>query len=298
MELPHAKFLRFRFLSFDAVSALRRRSGRGRGSVSPDAAKPNLDSLSPAQYRARYEALQAKARARAAQPAQAPASALAALPGVFRRDAIPPGGYLPLKLQRFDVLRIHNPAGTPGAALFIWNADDISERYNAGDTVKLQWTTVLNTGRVLFSDMGRVLASITADTGAGHDSIIGPNSPAQAAGGRNGRDNLRLAAAKFGLTRRDLGPAISLFSNISADAQGRLHYAGPLPPGAMLELRAEQNLLLALSNTPHALSPQQQATGPIEIEIGHAAPGQDDLCRHFTEEAMRGFENTDPDFAR
>jgi uncharacterized protein YcgI (DUF1989 family) len=201
-------------------------------------------------------------------------------------------------MQRFDVIRIHNPAGTPGAALFIWNADDVSERYNAGDTVKLQWTTVLNTGRVLFSDMGRVLASITADTGAGHDSIIGPNGPAQAASGRNGRDNLRLAAAKFGMTRRDVGPAISLFSNIGADAQGRLHYAGPPPPGAMLELRAEQNLLLALSNTPHALSPQQQATGPIEIEIGHAAPGEDDLCRHFTEEAMRGFENTDPDFAR
>ncbi len=259
---------------------------------------PNLDRLSPAQYRARYEALQAKARARAAQPAPAAGGALAALPGVFRRDVIPPGGYLPLKLRRFDVLRIHNRAGTPGAALFIWNADDVSERYNAGDTVKLQWTTVLTTGRVLFSDMGRVLASITADSGAGHDSIIGPNGPAQAMGGRNGRDNLRLAAAKFGLTRRDVGPAISLFSKITADAQGRLHYSGPPPAGAMIELRAEQNLLLALSNTPHALSPQQQATGAIEIEIGHAEPGADDLCRHFSEEAVRGFENTDPEFAR
>ncbi len=258
----------------------------------------NLDSLTPAQYRARYEALQAKARARASSPAHATAGALAALPGVFRRDSIPPGGYLPLKLKRFDIIRIHNPAGTPGAALFIWNADDVSERYNAGDTVKLQWTTVLNTGRVLFSDMGRVLASITADNGAGHDSIIGPNGPGQASGGRNGRDNLRLAAAKFGLTRRDVGAAISLFSQIVADPQGWLHYAGPPPPGAMIELRAEQNLLLALSNTPHALSPRQLATGPIEIEIGHAAPAKDDLCRHFTEEAARGFENTDPEFAR
>ena len=271
------------------------RGGRGMN-FEPESA--NLDRLSPEQYRARYEALQAKARARAAQPAQTAGGALAALPGVFRRDVIPPGGYLPLKLRRFDVLRIHNRVGTPGAALFIWNADDVSERYNAGDTVKLQWTTVLNAGRVLFSDMGRVLASITADSGAGHDSIIGPNGPAQAMGERNGRDNLRLAAAKFGLTRRDLGPAISLFSKITADAQGRLQYAGPPQAGAMIELRAEQNLLLALSNTPHALSPQQQATGAIEIEIGHAEPGADDLCRHFSEEAARGFENTDPEFAR
>ena len=258
----------------------------------------NLDHLTAEQYRARYEALQAKARARAAAPMQAPGNPPAPLPGRYRQDSIPPGCYLALKLKRFDLLRIHNRQATPGAALFLWNADDVSERYNAGDTVKLQWTTVLGRGRVLFSDMGRVLASIIADSGAGHDSIIGPNTPAQAGGNRNGRDNLRLAAAKFGLGRRDLGPAISLFSQLNADGQSRLHYAGPPPAGAMLTLRAEQNLLLALSNTPHALSPVQQATAGIDIELGHQAPSPDDLCRTFSEEAARGFANTDPDFAR
>lgn len=62
--------------------------------------------------------------------------------------------------------------------MFIWNGKDSSERHKAGDTAKLQWTTRLTTGHVLFSDMGRVLASIVADTGAEHDTIIGPNSPA------------------------------------------------------------------------------------------------------------------------
>ncbi len=259
-------------------------------------AAANLDHLTPEQYRARYAALQARARARAAAPAPIP-GAIPPLPSPIRRDVIPPGWYLGLRLKRFDLLRIRNPHGTPGAALFLWNADDPSERYNAGDTMKLQWTTVLTTGRVLFSDMGRVLASITADSGAGHDSIIGPNGPPQAGTARNGRDNLRLAAAKFGMDRRDVGPAICLFSKISTDAEGRFHYAGP-PTGAMIELRAEQNLLVALSNTPHALSPVQAASGPIEIEIGHAAPEASDLCRHFTDEAVRGFENTDPEFAR
>lgn len=263
--------------------------------MSMQAEPADLDRLTPAQYRARYEALQAKARARAASLPN-PSPGLGELPGVYQRDSIPPGWYLGFRLKRFDSIRIHNPEATPGVALFLWNADNTAERYNAGDTVKLQWTTVLATGRVLFSDMGRVLASITADSGAGHDSIIGPNSPAQAA--RNGRDNLRLAAAKFGMTRRDLGPAISLFSKIVADAKGCLHYAGPPPRGAYVELRAEQNLLLALSNTPHALSPVQQASGPIDIEIGHAPPQENDLCRHFTEEAVRGFENTDPEYAR
>jgi uncharacterized protein YcgI (DUF1989 family) len=146
--------------------------------------------------------------------------------------------------------------------------------------------------------MGRVLASITADSGAGHDSIIGPNTPVQTGAGRNGRENLRAAAAKFGLTRQDVGPALSLFSPIATDAEGCFHFTGNPPAGAAIELRAEMNLLLALSNTPHALSPVTQATGPIDLTIYHTTPaGTDDLCRGFTAEAARGFANTDEFFA-
>jgi uncharacterized protein YcgI (DUF1989 family) len=256
----------------------------------------NLDNLTPDQYRARYEALQAAARNRAATQAASTMAALPPLLNIHMTETIPPGCYVALRLRRFDVIRITNPAGTPGAALFMWNAEEPSERFNAGDTAKLQWTTRLTTGRLLFSDMGKVLAAITADTGAGHDCILGPNTPLQTGAGRNGRDNLRLAAAKFGLSRRDLAPAISLFSKIAADDSGRLHYAGPPPAGAAIELRAEQNLLLALSNTPHALSPATEATGPSEIVIAHAPPDAADLCRHFTEEAIRGYINTDASF--
>jgi urea carboxylase-associated protein 2 len=256
----------------------------------------NLDSLTPEQYRARYEALQDAARALAAAPPAVPPPAEIVENAVVKRETLPPGAYVALRVRRGDALRIKNPSGTPGAALFLWNADETSERYNAGDTVKLQWTTNFTTGRLLFSDMGHVLASITADTGAGHDGILGPNTPAH--GERNGRDNLRLAAAKFGMTKRDVGPCLMLFSAVSTDGEGRFHYRGAPPPGAMIELRAEMNLLVALSNTPHPLSPQQTATGPIALCIYHAAPaGADDLARNFSQEAKRGFINTDAEYA-
>jgi len=253
----------------------------------------DLDKLTPEEYRARYLALQDAARARAAAPPEIPPAAEAG--EVLKRESIPPGWYVALRLKRGEAMRITNPGGTPGAALFFWNADDVSERFNAGDTTKLQWTTNLTTGRVLFSDMGRVLMSIIADSGAGHDSIIGANTPAQTGAGRNGRDNLRLAAAKFGLTRRDVGPCISLFSSISTDAEGAVHYNGAPPAGAFVDLRAEMNLLVALSNTPHALSPVTAATGPIDFSVYAAAPSE--LCRTYSEEAVRGFENTDAYFA-
>lgn len=254
----------------------------------------DLDKLTPPQYRARYEALQEAARARAASPV--PVSSFTEIPAeaVLRRERIPAGWYTALRLGCGNAIRIFNPDGTPGAAIFLWNADDTSERYNAGDTTKLQWTTNLTTGRVLFSDMGRVLASITADSGAGHDSIIGPNTPVQAGPGRNGRDNLRSGAAKFGLTRRDVASALSLFSPVATDAAGRLRFTGRPPAGASIELRAEMNLLVALSNTPHALSPTPQATGPIDFVLYRAPPAApDDLCHHFTAEAARGFANND-----
>lgn len=254
----------------------------------------NLNNLTPEEYRERYEALQAAARERAAI-AQKITSKPVQLGTIRLRESIPVGCYVTLRLKRHDVLRITNPDGTPGAALFMWNADEPSERFNAGDTVKLQWTTNLAAGRVLFSDMGRVMFSIITDSGAGHDCIIGPNSPSQVKTGANGRDNLRLAAAKFGLTKRDLGPSISLFSMLKAGADGRLTLA-PTTPNSAIDLRAEQNLLVALSNTPHALSTSTEATGVIEIEIGHAPPASDDLCRSFTEEAARGFMNTDVEF--
>jgi len=253
----------------------------------------DLDRLTPDEYRARYEGLQAAARALAAQPPPVPAAAVIDEAAVVRRMSVPAGGYVYWRVRRGDAVRVVNVSGTPGAAVFLWNADDVSERFNAGDTVKLQWTTNLTTGRVLFSDMGRVLASITADSGAGHDAILGANGPGQAL--RNGRENLRLAAQKFGMTRRDVGPCLSLFSSVSTDAEGRFHYNGAPPAGAMVELRAEMNLLVALSNTPHVLSPVQEATGALDLCLYHAAAA--DFAREFSAEARRGFENTDEVFA-
>lgn len=258
----------------------------------------DLNNLTPAQYRARYENLQAQARARAASPV--PEAKFVDIPvsATIRCDTLPPGAYDYFALPRGAALRITNISGTPGSALFLWNADDPSERYNAGDTMKLQWTTRLTTGRVLFSDMGRILASIIADTGSGHDTIIGPNTLAHTSG-TNGRDNIRNAAAKLGLSRRDVASAISLFSPVAVDADGCLRWQGNPPSGAQVDLRAEMNLLVALSNTPHALSPEQNSSGPIRYTVWHApAATADDICRHFTQEAERGFTNTDRVFVQ
>ena len=259
----------------------------------------HLDQQTPEQHRARYEALKAQARTKAV-PTEAPPPAIDPA-SVIASETIAGGWYWSARVARGQTLRLADTAGNPGVSVLLWNAEDTSERYNAGDTVKLQWTTRLTRGRVLFSDMGRVLCSITADSFGGSDTILGGSTPATNARRfgdsslRNSRDNLLLAAGKLGLRRPDVPPAITFFAEIATDAEGRFHWKRGAAPGAVVDLRAEMNLIVAVSNCPHPLAPETAfAPGPVDAILWQAPPpAADDLCRTFGEEAERGFENTD-----
>ena len=264
-----------------------------------------LDKQTPEQHRQRYFEL--NARAREAAQARAPGHAAAMPPElgadrVIHRETIPGGWYWTTRLERGQALRLVNTHATPGVSALLWNADDTSERYNQGDTVKLQWTALLTAGRVLFSDMGRVLVSITADSCGHHDALAGGSTPASNGRKygdgalRNTRDNFRLAAGKHGMSRRDVPPCVTFFAPVRTDEQGRLRWQeGLLKPGDAVDLRAEMNVLVALSNCPHPLSPRNAFDpAPVEAVVWQAPPAApDDPCRRFGEEAERGFENTD-----
>ncbi|MGQ0699670.1 MAG: urea amidolyase associated protein UAAP1 [Panacagrimonas sp.] len=225
---------------------------------------------------------------------------------IVRRERIPCGWYWSTKLLRSQGLRLLNPEATQGVSLFAWNADDASERYNAGDTVKIQWSAELRKGRLLFSDMGRVLFSIIEDSCGAHDALVGGSTAASNAAKygdaslRNTRDNLVLAAGKLGLDRRDVGPCVTFFAPVSTDAEGRFHWhSDRVHAGDFVDLRAETNLLVAISNCPHPLAPGSYEPREIEALVWNAPPPEpDDLCRRLSAEAHRAFENTDAFFAR
>lgn len=260
----------------------------------------------PEEYRQRYLELQRAAQASAANrpplgvndgnPAIIPADRIIA------EEIIPGGWYWSARLQRGQTLRIVNDGGTSGVSALFWNADDTSERYNAGDTVKIQWSAALGKGRVLFSDMGRVLMSVTEDNSGAHDALLGGSSAAtnrRRYGDqplRNSRDNFILAVAKHGLGRRDIPPCITFFAPVRTDAEGRFVWqADAVKPGVFVDLRAEMNVLVALSNCPHPLAPNPRwEAAPIRTIVWRSdAPTPRDLCRHRTDEAVRGFDNTD-----
>jgi hypothetical protein len=76
--------------------------------------------------------------------------------------------------------------------------------------------------------------------------------------------------------------------------------AGATGPGAWVDLRAEQDVLVAISATPHVLDPDPEfAPGRIGIDVRRTAPpAPDDRCRCASPEAIRAFENTDAAWAQ
>jgi uncharacterized protein len=255
--------------------------------------------------RRRYEELKREGQRYAPRALPGPSPrAPAPLPpkAILHREVVPGGWYWSVQLRRGEALRLALPNGPASVALVAWASADTSERLNYADTVKVQWSATVGKGRVLFSDMGRVMLSIIEDSCGAHDAIAGGSTPGSVralsgnAPQRNTRDNFLLAAGKHGLSRRDVPPCISFFAPVVAGPDRRLSWAAERRrKDDYVDLRAEMDLLIALSNCPHPLDPDALSEPPAIEAVRFRAPppAADDLCRTATAEAVRGFQNTD-----
>jgi uncharacterized protein len=216
-------------------------------------------------------------------------------------------------LRRGQRLRLIDLEGGAAVAALFYNAADPSERYNMPDTLKAQQIGRLTRDLVLYSDMGRVLCSIVADSVGWHDTITGHGTRAHGLARfgpgsyqalrndfhRNTRDNLLTELGKYDLGKRDLVANVNFFVKVVAQPDGQLDWvADNSPPGSYVELRAELNTLIVLSNTPHPLDPRAEyAPPPVALEISSGAPAAaDDPCRRSRPENERGFRLTEAYF--
>ena len=88
-------------------------------------------------------------------------------------EKVHPGASWSHVLKRGTTLRLTDIEGGVNAGMMLYNFECPTERYNMPDTLKAQHTAKLTTGFVLYSDMGRILCSVTADTVGWHDPIGG-----------------------------------------------------------------------------------------------------------------------------
>ena len=216
-------------------------------------------------------------------------------------------------LRRGTSLRLTALEERTNVAALMYNFELLSERYNMPDTLKAQHTAFLTTGYVCYSDMGRILCSITADSCGWHDTIcglsdagtvvekFGPSRFQEQRNGfyRNGRDSMLNELGKYGLGKRDLVANINFFSRVTADEDGALHFdTEHCRAGAFVDLRFEMHTLLVLSTCPHPLDPNSvYHPRPVSLTASRApAVSADDPCRVRCPENTRGFQNTEMAF--
>jgi urea carboxylase-associated protein 2 len=246
-----------------------------------------------------------------------PASAAATRPpgiaagSMLWETTLAAGGYAAKELGRGARLRLVDLEGDACVSMLLFNAERPVERLNVADTIKVQWNAYLGAGKLLLSDMGRVLMSIVDDGAGTHDAFCGA-STARSNAARygdgenwgphpNARDRFALAVAKFGLTRRDIHPCINWFKGVRIAADGATQLeAGPFPPGRHLTLRAEMNVIVVLANCPHRLDARgDYSVTPVRATAWREAPTPaDDPIRNATPEGQRAFLNVEDYFCR
>jgi uncharacterized protein len=181
------------------------------------------------------------------------------------------------EIRRGQVVRIVDLEGNQAVDTLFYNAHDYADRYSAQDTIREQGNLYLTTGTKLISTEGHVLLTITADTCGRHDTLGGAcaqesnmvryaieKKPMHAC-----RQSFVKAIQhwKHGLEKRDITSNINFFMNVPVTPEGVLTFEdGVSEAGKYVELRAEMDVLMLVSNCPQLNNPCN-AYNPTPVQI-------------------------------
>ena len=228
---------------------------------------------------------------------------------VLWEDTIHPGATWSHVVKRGTALRLTDFEGGANAGAIFYNFECPTERYNMPDTLKAQHIARLTAGFCLYSDMGRILYSITEDLCGWHDPLCGFLGEAEMREKhgeatyqecrndyhKSARDGFVGELEKWGLSPRDLNANINFFSRVDTREDGQFSFAeGNSKAGDSVMLRAEMNVLTIVNTCPHPLDPNSRySPKPVGVQILKVAEAAaDDECRLSRPENGRGFELT------
>jgi urea carboxylase-associated protein 1 len=163
-----------------------------------------------------------------------------------------------------QTLRIVDLEGNQAVDFMIYAAADDAERYSAQDTVSAQGNLFLRSGSVLLSNEGNPMMTITGTSVEYHDTIGGACS-CESNTLRYGHhtksqhacvENFLEANLAQGRGKRDIVSNINFFMNVPVEADGALGIVdGISAPGLLVDLRAEMDVIVAVSNCPQINNP-------------------------------------------
>ncbi|MDQ7979380.1 urea carboxylase-associated family protein [Paraburkholderia sp. SARCC-3016] len=190
------------------------------------------------------------------------------------------------EVKRGQIFRILDLEGNQAVDTLFYSSADPLERYSAQDTIRKQLNLYLGAGSVLMSNLGNPMLTIVADTCGRHDTLGGAcaaesNTVRYALDKRhmhNCRDTFLHAithctcGAGAHLTKRDIVGNINFFMNVPVTPLGQLTFEdGISAPGKYVEMRAEMDVTVLISNCPQLNNPcNGYNPTPVRLSIWEA----------------------------
>ncbi|MGH8411129.1 MAG: DUF1989 domain-containing protein, partial [Pseudomonas sp.] len=149
------------------------------------------------------------------------------------RATIPAGEPWLMEVKAGQTLRILDLEGNQAVDTLFYSLKNPRERYDVQRTLRRQNSVYLSTGSVLYSNLGKPMLTIVADTCGRHDTLGGAcaqesNTVRYAQEKRymhSCRDNYLRACVHDGrLGKGDIGPNINFFMNVPVTADGGLTF--------------------------------------------------------------------------
>ncbi|MFD1382082.1 urea amidolyase associated protein UAAP2 [Rhodanobacter aciditrophus] len=173
--------------------------------------------------------------------------------------------------------------GNQAADTLFYNAHNPAERYSATDTIREQGNVYLTAGSQLRSNENNIMLEIVADTCGRHDTLGGACATESNTVRYDlekrcmhaCRDSWMLAISenpKFGLDKRDISHNINFFMNVPVTEAGGLTFEdGISAPGKYVEMKAEMDLIVLISNCPQLNNPcNGYNPTPIDVLVWEA----------------------------
>ncbi len=178
-------------------------------------------------------------------------------------------------VRKGETLRLVDLEGQQAVDFICFNADDKTETYDSTVTARLATRPYVQKGDIIYSNLARPMFKVEEDLVGYHDTICGCCS-AEINKLRYGVDNTPSCRANFlhelakhGLDSRSLVPNINFFMYIPFNADGTFTFKPPLSkPGDYVELVAQMDVLVVISNCPQILNPANNFNPtPIQVQI-------------------------------
>lgn len=187
-------------------------------------------------------------------------------------EVVPARGRLAFRMYAGQVCRVVDLEGKQVADFLCFDLQDHSDKLSVNNTLLMNGTILISKGHSLYSTRATKLMTITEDTVGVHDLIAGSCSEGTnrvrygVRGTPNCRTNFERALEPFGIPPAEIPYSFNIFMNVPVTAETTEIVEPVSRPGDFIDLRAERDLLVAISNCPQERNPCN-GFNPTPIEV-------------------------------